>query len=102
MKTTIKATRILGTNRTVYSAWTLSSLTGNHRSITSIDGVWFGQLGTERITAELDALPFGQERIDAVRAYRDEMNRRAYDAILAEFPNISIERIGDGEIEVAA
>jgi hypothetical protein len=98
----IQKTRIIGTKIVAYSAWTPSSYTGRHQTVTSIDGVCHGKVGTERIPAEIDALPvYTQERADAVLAWYAAQREIAYAAILAAHPEAAAgQRDGMGQIEV--
>jgi hypothetical protein len=58
-------------------------------------------VGTRGIPADLDALPYGDERARRVRAWYDAEYARAYPLILSAFPEAELgERRGMGEIEV--
>lgn len=82
----VQRTEIIGGGVT-YSAWAPSSLTGNHGTISTIDGAWYGRLGTERLPADLEALPaMTEQRSTAVRAWQNTRYEAAYEAILEAFP----------------
>lgn len=96
----IQATKIIGTRVTVYTAWELDD---GHSTITHIDGVRYGRVGTARIPAAIDKLkPGSEERSVAVRGWYDAQYRRAYDLIVAEHPALANERRDMGEIEVVS
>lgn len=65
----------------IYSAWQkIVSPFDDHRAhtITTVDGVWFGKIGSDPEPEKYDHLPVGPERFAAVRdAYR-------YRALIAE------------------
>ena len=85
----VRSHKIIGTNTTIYSAWALTSAIGGYHTITYIDDQCYGQMGTERITPELDALPpRSSERSAAVKSYRAARCRSAIDAILDAHPEL--------------
>ena len=103
----VRRTRIIGTRLDIYSAWEPSTPFGGHSTITSEEtpeGVkWFGRVGTERLPKELDALPARSEaRFTAVREWQRNRYRRAYELIVAAFPEAAAGREAMGEIEVVA
>jgi len=63
----------------VADAWEpTSGPMGGHSTITTFDGVWYGQIGTRRLPADLDALPaYSDERSQAVRAWMAEEDAEA-------------------------
>lgn len=76
---------------TFYSAWRpmVGFLPGNFSTFTSFDGRegWYGQMGTERLPEDIEALRGGSpERIAAVRAFSAQRDSVARDAIIAAFP----------------
>ncbi len=73
--------RIMGTSTTVYEAYEPSSVAGNHSTITTIDGEWFGKIATRRLPAEINAMPIGLERSAAVDAFHKARYAEAYAAI---------------------
>jgi hypothetical protein len=93
--------RILGTPCFVYQAWApIPGLVfgGPYSTITSDGGDWWGRLGTERLGPDLDALPRGEERVAAVRAWQQANDDRAYAIILRAFPEAAEGRRDMGEI----
>lgn len=93
--------RIAGTRCLVYSAWEPSPPDTYHATITHKGAARYGRVGTRGIPAELDTLPYGDERARRVRAWYDAGYARAYPLILAAFPEAALgERRGMGEIEV--
>lgn len=87
----VQKVAIIGTSIRDYSAWELTSPVGasmfGHSNITTIDGAWYGRVGTRRLTAELDALPaYTSERSAAVQCFHAAQYAEAYCAIVAAFP----------------
>jgi calcineurin-like phosphoesterase family protein len=110
----VRATQIIGTDITVYSVWERSAYIlapvnehmtvgrHDHSTITHIDGVLYGRLGTRRCPPELDKLPaYSDERFDAVTAFQQAQYQEAYDIILAHYPitGLTVIRMDMGEIE---
>ena len=96
----VKRTPIHGTDRkgeraVVYSAWEPSEDHG-HSTITTIDGVWFGRIGTRRFACNLPA--GSDERHTAVMAEYEEQYLEAYNAIADVFP-LACGREDMGEVE---
>ena len=81
----IQKTRIIGTHTVVYSAWE-RDVGRNHSTITFIDGVQYGRMGTTRLESSFAAGT--DERIADVRAQREALYQAAYAAILGQFPNL--------------
>lgn len=82
-------TRIIGTQVDVYNAWTPTVICTGHLSVRRIDGTpgWWGRLGSEGVLPpDIEALPFGDERIEKVRAWHEAHYARAYDLIVAAHP----------------
>ena len=82
---------IAGTGIRVYTAWEPSGLMGEHSTITTIGGKWYGKIGSNPDRVIYDHLPVGQERFDAVEA--------AYQAIREANPTLAGDE-RDGEIIV--
>lgn len=74
--------------RKAYTAWERQDgVACGHSTITTIDGVWFGRIGTRRLPAHLEALPaMTEERLEAVREWQRGEYAEAYDLIYAEHP----------------
>ena len=77
---------ILTTGIVVFTAWVPSGLMANHSTITRFEEIdpntWFGKIGTERLTAELDALPaYSDERMEAVKEFHGKQYEFAYSAM---------------------
>lgn len=84
------------------TAWVPSSTMGEHLTITFIDGLCYGRMGTERLPAKIAALPpHTEERTSAVRAWREQIYGRAYAAIEAAVPEAAAsDRRDMGEITI--
>ena len=102
----VRKTQIAGGgNWTSFSVWEPTSVGGSgghsHSTITTIDGKWYGRLGTQALPAELDALPaLTNERIDAVQAHYDRLYLEAYTLIETAFPSAAAGRQSMGEIDI--
>ena len=83
----------------VYAAYEASSYFGPHSSLFTIDGQTCGTLPSRRLPTEIDALPVGQERFDAVDAFRHANEAEAYAAIVLAFPEAAEGQRRSGEIE---
>jgi hypothetical protein len=82
---------IIGTTATVYRAWRPSSLCGNHSSITTFSGSWYGDAGTERPPADIDRLPaMSTERFVAVSNWYASRAEEAYRLIFAAYPEARV------------
>ena len=107
--------RIIGTSMVIHKAYEPTVLSGlnweegkpAHSSLTSFDeyrhehGVFYGEVGSRRLTPELDSLPaMTQERSEAVKAYHRTNYARAFDSILAAFPDARHGVWRDGEIVI--
>lgn len=99
--------QIIGTRIWVYAAWEPSprradSVGTVHSTITSIDSQpgWYGAIGTRELPPEIEALPRGDARIEACRAYREREHARAREAIVAAFPEAARGTPQDGQIEL--
>jgi len=69
----IKKYSVATTDVIVYEAWEPSHIMGPHATITSIDGEWYGRIGTRRPPSEVERLPAGsEERWRAVGKCYDE------------------------------
>jgi hypothetical protein len=89
--TVIVETQIIGTKLFSVDAWTPCPVLENGRSdtsgfstITTIEGAWYGRIGTERLPADLDALK-GETRYSAVKVWQQAQYSRAYWAIIAAY-----------------
>lgn len=98
---TVATWTIIGTTTRVFAAFVPSSYHGDHRSLMTINDQCFGQVGSERIPAEINALS-GEERVQRVRAWRAERQRAAHEAIVAAFPEARLGRPTMAEIEVTS
>jgi len=88
-----------GTTR--YVAWESSTPTGKHSTITTIDGEWYGRIGTDPDPEMFEHLTAGSdERIAAVRRAYEHRYQAAYCAIVAEYPEAVMGKMSMGEIEV--
>lgn len=89
-----------------YRAWepTLDASGWRHSSLTMRGTAWLGKVGTVRLPAEIDAIPFDGldgERVRRVHAWQAAEYARAYAAIEAAFPEASnVERRDMGEIDL--
>lgn len=70
--------------RIVFTAWEPSTITGEHSTITTIGGVWYGQIGTNPDRATYEHLPVGDARSQAVNAAYEAKRREAVAAIMAQ------------------
>lgn len=84
-----------------FVAYEPSSFMGPHSSIFSIEGQWFGKIGSRELPEELDALPARSEkRSKAVKTWQEAQYQEAYDAILAENPEAAEGSRLMGEITI--
>jgi hypothetical protein len=89
-----------GTNIIVYNAWEPSGVFGEHSTITTFDGEWYGRIGTKRLSPEVEKLPAGsKERIDAVGKAFEEQYEEAYRLIEEAYPESANGKHTMGEIE---
>lgn len=99
----IQRTPIIGTTCVIFSVWEKGQITGTHSTITTINGEWYGRVGTERLPADLDALPaYSNERAAAVRAWQLRRYERAYDIIAhSEYGHEAMNgRYSMGQVEI--
>lgn len=83
----VRCIRIIGTRQLVFSAYVPSAMCGVHHVIMSHNGQWYGQVGSECLPKELDALPaMTDERSRRVRAWQAERYRIAHSIIIKAFP----------------
>lgn len=75
-----------GSGRVIFGAYEASSYFGDHSSLMTIEGQTCGSIASRRIPAEIDALPVGPVRWEALDAFRAANLREAFAAILAAFP----------------
>jgi hypothetical protein len=93
--------RILGTTTWVHQAWApVAGLFGApYSTLTHAEDRWWGKLGSERLTPELDALPaLSAERSRAVRAWQDARFEAAYPLIVRAFAETAGGYRSQGEI----
>jgi hypothetical protein len=75
---------------TTYAAYVPSSYFGCHSALYSTEAGVLGDVTSEMLPADLDALPsYSKERLDAVRAWRGELLDAAGAAIREAFPEAS-------------
>ena len=97
----IKATKILGTACTVFSAWEPApSIFGGHSTKMHIDGKLFGRVGTRELPREIEAIPYGSERLHACDVFRSAQYEEAYRAIVAAHPEAASGMYDMGQIEI--
>lgn len=95
----IKKYSVAATDLIVYEAWEPSAIMGRHSTITSIDGEWYGRIGTRYLPTELEELPAGsEERLRAVGKWHEDQYEEAYRLILEAFPDADAGRRSMGEI----
>lgn len=91
--TVVQRIQIIGTPIVVFSAWRpvnggLSTGCEMFTSLTTFDDQWFGQVGHQRLPAELDALPaYSDERAIAVHSWHERLYQWAYEEIMSAFPD---------------
>ena len=100
----LKRTPIIGTRTTVYSVWepTSDPVQGPHGTITTIEGVWYGRLGTRRdLPPELEVLPpMSAERSERVGRWHEDQYDIAYRLIIDAYPKAAFGRFSMGEISL--
>jgi len=90
---------VIGTKMIVYEVWEPSSLMGRHSTVRTINGEWYGRLGTKSLPYEIDQLPAGSnERLLAVGRWLDQQYEEAYRIILAAYPEAFTGRRSMGTI----
>lgn len=96
--------RILGTKCYVHVAYAKvdTFLENDFTTLNNDDKFgWLGQIGSERLPAELKALPaLTDERQQAVRQWREERYQEAYKAILEAFPEAAYGTVSMGQVEI--
>lgn len=98
--------RILGTDIFVHVAYeplvkSKEHPFGDHSTITTIDGKWFGQISTTYLPETFKDLKVGsKERTDAVIEYYASEYQRAYAEIIEVFPYCANGTKYAGQIEV--
>lgn len=91
-----------GKKNYVYAAWEPTTISdmgdGSHHQITHIDGRdgCYGKVGTKSIPAEINALPFGEERIKAVQKWYRGQKERAICLIYEACPETA-----DGQVDMS-
>lgn len=79
--------KIIGTDTTVYRAYRPTTITGAHSSFTHFDGECFGDVATERPSADIDALPaMSTARFVAVSNWYAAKHAEAYRLIFDAYP----------------
>jgi hypothetical protein len=63
--------RIIGTPTVVAEVLEPGDLASTHSSVTTVNGKWYGTLGTRALPKEVDAIPYGAARLAAVSAHRE-------------------------------
>lgn len=97
----VKKYNIAATDLIVYDVWEPSELAGPHSTVTTIDGRWYGRLGTRRSTSELEGLaPGSEERFRAVGKWHDDQFEEAYRLIVQAFPEASGGERSMGQISL--
>jgi len=99
----VKKYSILTTNLVVYEAWepSPSTITAAHRTITTMQGEWYGRIGSRNLPPEVEYLPAGSnERIYAVGKWHEDQYEEAYKLILQAFPEAEGGRRSMGEISL--
>ena len=88
-----------GTWTVMYSVWEpTDGPAGRHRTITTIDGKWYGRVGTAELPAELDGIQVGGQRLAGIRAWYAAQYEEAYETIRAVYPDL-VGQERNGEIE---
>ena len=102
--------QILTTRTVVYKAWepctSTRERTFSHSTITTFErtenlSAWYGRIGTGPLSAEVDALPRGDERLAAYDRWRATEDARSYEVILAAFPEAAQGEQSGGEVTLA-
>lgn len=98
----VEKSRILATDDVCYTVWVpCDGPMGRFATLTTLEGVWYGRVGTDRLTPDLDKLkPGSDERIVKVREFMEKRYAVAYEAILLAFPEARDGRRSMGEITV--
>jgi len=95
--------KILGTNVTKFAAWEQTSFNHNfygHSTITHIDGICHGKIGTRDLDKETNKLPVGPIRTAAVHKHHNDQYEEAYALIIAQYPEAANGKRDMGEIEI--
>lgn len=101
----VQKIQIIGTQLFVFSAWRpvagLGAACEAFSSLTETDGQWLGQIGRQRLPAELDALPaYTDQRATAVQQWHQRLYQWAYEEIVTAFPEAAGGHRDMGEISV--
>ena len=99
----IRRHKIIGANIEVLSAWEaeIGQDGFSHSSITTIDGRWFGRIGTRRLPDHMEAMtPFSDERAEAVGQWHRQQYQEAYNAIVEKYPEALSGKFSMGEITI--
>lgn len=92
----VHAYSILTTDRVIVAVYEKND--GHSSFMTHPDlGVWVGQLTARKLPAEIDAIPVGPARFEAIGDWRKANEKEANDAIRAAFPGVQYFRQGEGE-----
>jgi len=98
----VKRYNIITTDLWCYRAYEPSSIMGAHSTITTIDGKWYGEIGSRRLPGWMDAMPSGDERSRVVGEYIEANYEQEYALIVRAFPEAANGRRSMGEISIYA
>lgn len=100
----VRKTQIAGTRITVFSAYEPSSEYGQHSTISTIGGAWYGQVNTKYTPTELtiNLKSASNERFVAVRHWYSAQYELSYAIIFAAYPElVAMEHVKrDGYVEI--
>lgn len=94
----VKKYSVAATDLLVYDAWEPSAIMGRHSTITTIEGRWYGRVGTRYLTPDVEALPPGDERSRVVGKWHEDQYEEAYRLIIQAFPEATAGKRSMGEI----
>jgi DNA adenine methylase len=77
---------VLGSGVMVYDVYELDE--GNHSTIMSIKGRWYGTVSSRILPEELAKLPAGDERVNKVMMWQEGNYRESYGTILEAYPEL--------------
>ena len=89
---------IFTTDFVVYCVWEPSAIMWRHSTITTINGKWYGRIGSRPLPPEMDKIPVGPERLAAVRKWQEDQYQEAYNLIIGAFPEAQAGSRDMGEI----
>ncbi len=96
----VTKTKILGSGRFVFDAYEPSSYFGKHSTLFTIEGQCHGSVPSRRLPEEIDIIPVGSARWEALDAFRSANETEAYAAILAAFPEAAKGHLSMGHIDL--